>query len=925
MDVMKRRKLNIMKYSLGAFVVFLFMMLTASVNVRAQATGSANYADLKGDYNFNFSTGTDLYCTIGGKSSVSGDVVIPQYIIVKYGDGVSGFKEGETRQYRVKSVGNFSGNTKITSITLPDGLEEISNSAFLNCTGLTGDLTIPDSVTSLGSQAFRGCKNMKGKLKIGSGITKIDNYTFFQCGFTGTLTIPSSVTEIANYAFQECKGFTGELVIPASVTSMGYDVFRQCTGFTGTLTLPSTATDRSGRTFYGCTGFTGLNIASGVKQIAFEEFYGCKGMTGSLVIPGTVTSIDYAAFWGCSGFTGTLSIPSGLTVLSGSAFRECSGFTGLNLPSTLTTINSSAFMNCTGMTGTLTLPSSLSTVQSGAFQNCGFTGDLLLPEGLQSISSDAFGCPNIDGKLTIPSTLQNALLDSVFSGMYKVRKVINNSDAQIYLIYNFIDKSDTGTFFVKSGTSEHLRIYTEAGWSKEEKQTIGKGTYFRNGIEKIPSTVVAAPKAKALKENGSAQALVSAGSADGGTLQYALGDKNSATQSFATSIPTAKEAGTYYVWYMVKGDEDHTDLAPESVAVTIAHVHKLLKTEAKDATEKATGNKAYWTCSSCGKYFSDASAANEVQEGWWIISKLPHTHKLVKTDAKAATEKAAGNKAYWTCSGCGKHFSDSEGKNEVEDGWWVLKKLAHKHKLVKTKAKAPNGSANGNTAYWTCSGCGKYFSDSKGTNQIKKNSWVILAKGKNFTDSKYSGKYKVTSSGSKNPTVRYIGCTNSKATSVTIPATVKYGALTYKVTEVSSGALSGKTKLKTIIVGSNVKKIGSKAFYNCKAATKITLGKNVTSIGEEAFAYCSSLTTLVLSEKTTTLGKKFAYKCNKKLKLTVKSKKMAKKTININAFTGMTNKTTVTIVVPKGMKSSYTKLFRSRGLGKKITVRQSKN
>ncbi len=698
-------------------------------------------------------------------------------------------------------------------------MEEVSNSAFLNCTGLTSDLTIPDSVTSLGSQAFRGCKNMKGKLKIGSGITKISDSTFFQCGFTGTLTIPSSVTEIGNYAFQECKGFTGELVIPASVTRMAYDVFRQCTGFTGTLTMPSTATDRSGRTFYGCTGFTGLNIASGVKQIASEEFYGCKGMTGSLVIPGTVTSIDYAAFWGCSGFTGTLSIPSGLTALSGSVFRECSGFTGLNLPSTLTTINSSAFMNCTGMTGTLTLPSSLSTVQSGAFQNCGFTGDLLLPEGLQSISSAAFGCPNIDGKLTIPSTLQNALLDSVFSGMYKVRKVINNSDAQIYLIYNFIDKSDTGTFFVKSGTSEHLRIYTEAGWSKEVKQTIGKGTYFRNGIEKIPSTVVAAPKAKTLKENGSAQALVIAGSADGGTLQYALGDKNDATQSFTTSIPTAKEAGTYYVWYMVKGDEDHTDLAPESVAVTIVHVHKLAKTEAKDATEKATGNKAYWTCS----------------------------------------------------------------------------------------------------------GCGKYFSDSKGTKQIKKNSWVILAKGKNFTYSKYSGKYKVTSSGAKNPTVRYIGCTNSKATSVTIPATVKYGALAYKVTEVSSGALSGKTKLKTIIVGSNVKKIGSKAFYNCKAATKITLGKNVTSIGEEAFAYCSSLTNLVLPENTTTLGKKFAYKCNKKLKLTVKSKKMAKKTININAFTGMTDKTTVTIVVPKGMKSSYTKLFRSRGLGKNITVRQSKN
>ena len=75
------------------------------------------------------------------------------------------------------------------------------------------------------------------------------------------------------------------------------------------------------------------------------------------------------------------------------------------------------------------------------------------------------------------------------------------------------------------------------------------------------------------------------------------------------------------------------------------------------------------------------------------------------------------------------------------------------------------------------------------------------------------------------------GCTDKNATSVSIPATVKYGAITYKVTEVGKGALKGKAKVKTITVGSNVKKIGDQAFSGCKTATKITLGKNVTTIG----------------------------------------------------------------------------------------------
>ena len=86
-------------------------------------------------------------------------------------------------------------------------------------------------------------------------------------------------------------------------------------------------------------------------------------------------------------------------------------------------------------------------------------------------------------------------------------------------------------------------------------------------VQKIPATVSAEPTAKEdLVYTGSAQALVTAGSAEGGTMMYRLGDSG----DFSDTVPTATNAGDYSVWYYVKGDENHSDTQPVEVKVTIA-------------------------------------------------------------------------------------------------------------------------------------------------------------------------------------------------------------------------------------------------------------------------------------------------------------------------------------------------------------------
>ncbi len=89
---------------------------------------------------------------------------------------------------------------------------------------------------------------------------------------------------------------------------------------------------------------------------------------------------------------------------------------------------------------------------------------------------------------------------------------------------------------------------------------------------KPAATVTKAPTAKSLSYTGQAQELVNAGTAEGGTIQYALGtDSTTApTTGYTSSIPTGTNAGTYYVWYKAKGDDKHTDSEAECVTVTIS-------------------------------------------------------------------------------------------------------------------------------------------------------------------------------------------------------------------------------------------------------------------------------------------------------------------------------------------------------------------
>ncbi len=76
------------------------------------------------------------------------------------------------------------------------------------------------------------------------------------------------------------------------------------------------------------------------------------------------------------------------------------------------------------------------------------------------------------------------------------------------------------------------------------------------------------------EENGAgvAQALITAGSAENGTMKYALGENatTAPASGYAETIPTGTNADSYYVWHKVEGDANYSDTEPACITVTIA-------------------------------------------------------------------------------------------------------------------------------------------------------------------------------------------------------------------------------------------------------------------------------------------------------------------------------------------------------------------
>ena len=171
----------------------------------------------------------------------------------------------------------------------------------------------------------------------------------------------------------------------------------------------------------------------------------------------------------------------------------------------------------------------------------------------------------------LPGWEYSVYVDATFTQ----RQTVTSSMVQLSaasFIYNGSDQKPVITVAGLTEGKDYLLDFAGTSWSDVGTYSLtvtGRSTWKgvvnkTYTITKAPSVVTVAPQPQSLIYSGSAQHLVAAGEAVGGTLMYSLDGT-----TYQAAIPSGVAAGSYTIYYKVQGDANHTDTEALNLSVTI--------------------------------------------------------------------------------------------------------------------------------------------------------------------------------------------------------------------------------------------------------------------------------------------------------------------------------------------------------------------
>ena len=247
----------------------------------------------------------------------------------------------------------FFFHEEITSVTIPEGVTEIGENAFKDCTALKS-VKLPSTLKAIGGYAFQNCKELSS-ISLPAGLESIGMDAFEFCSaLPSSLAIPAGVSEIGSYAFNETPWLSAQQAKSPLVIVNG--ILLDASTCTGDVVIPSSVKMIGAYAFFDCGEMTSVTIPKSVKSIGSYAFYGCSGLK-EIKIPDSVTEIGDGAFEFCTGLT-SVNIPGSVGVISFGAFRDCSALSSVTVGYGTTEIADWAFYDCTALKE-ITVPSSV--------------------------------------------------------------------------------------------------------------------------------------------------------------------------------------------------------------------------------------------------------------------------------------------------------------------------------------------------------------------------------------------------------------------------------------------------------------------------------------------------------------------------------------------------------------------------------------
>ena len=304
------------------------------------------------------------YCSIGGwlysKDSLA-LCVVP--------DGVAGVINVPPF---VRYVGKmaFGFNSRMTSVSLPEGLVSIGDFAF-NCCSVVNNVVIPSTVSSIGICPFSYCPQLSN-LTIANGNTHyvMDGLLLYSSGYdtlvschksgvtvalnpnvkvlggfenntwVRNIDIPAGVTDILDNCFNACSFST--IALPTHTKSIGAHAFSENNRLTS-IAMPQTLYTMGEGAFAWCESLPAIVIPDSLRVIPKEAFNSCPRLA-SITWGNAVEEIGHAAFWAMSAVH-------------------------IDLPPTLRKLDDLAFAACTNNLRTVTIHSQLVTMGESVYRH----------------------------------------------------------------------------------------------------------------------------------------------------------------------------------------------------------------------------------------------------------------------------------------------------------------------------------------------------------------------------------------------------------------------------------------------------------------------------------------------------------------------------------------------------------------------------
>ena len=427
----------------------------------------------------------------------------------------------------VTSIGDsaFSDCSGLTSVTIPNSVTNIGGGAFTACSGLTsimvgdgnanytsindmllskdgktllqgvnGSVTIPDGVTSIGDSAFSRCSWLTS-VSIPDSVTNIGNSAFYRCDRLTGITIPASVTNIGNSAFAY-SGLSG-IRFNGNAPTIGSWCFRRgkgnislnCTAYVdesstgwdveipGTwngiqiayLGTPTYVIENGILTEVRLNGSSEVEIPEGVTGISRGAFFGCGAFLTHVIIPASVTHIDSSSFSECvmlemisvSEYNATYSSANGLLLSKDgkTLVRGVVGLTNVTIPDSVVNIGDGVFGCCRGLTN-VTIGNSVTNISDRAFYGCSALTRVIIPDSVASIGDEAFsGCRALTS-VTIPDSVAS-IGEGAFSGCRALTNVTIGNGVTSIKEYAFEDCSSLTSVTIPDSVTN---VGSEAFW-----------------------------------------------------------------------------------------------------------------------------------------------------------------------------------------------------------------------------------------------------------------------------------------------------------------------------------------------------------------------------------------------------------------------------------------------------------------------------